>query len=103
MNSATAVVLVNSALAFVLAFAGILVVGALARYIAGSFGTDRASRIAAFGVAVGYALGSFSHSGRATFEGLPAISAALGAVAALVALWAWLLRKCVGELTDADD
>jgi hypothetical protein len=102
MNSAIAIVLVNSGLAFVSAFAGILLTGAFTRYVAGSFATDRTSRIAAFGVAVGYVFGHFSHSGPATIKELPAICTFLGAVAGLVAVWAWLLRKGAGELTDAD-
>jgi hypothetical protein len=103
MNPAISVVLVNSALAFVSAFAGILIIGALARYIGGAFTTDRASRIAAFGVAIGYVLGGSSHSGPVTVAGMPAISASLGAIAALVAAWAWLIRKRPGEMTEADD
>jgi len=80
MNS-IALVLMNSAIAFVLAVASILLVAAIARYAAGYFGSDKASRIAAFGVALGYALGHFPGSNAANFEQLPSICAPLGAVA----------------------
>jgi len=90
----------NSVAAFVLAFASTLFIGAIARYAAGYFASDRASRIAAFSVALGYAIGRFSHSGPATDA--PGISAALGAISALFAAWAWLLRRDAGEMTGAD-
>ena len=92
----------NSAIAFVLAFASTFFVGAISRYAGRFFVSDRASRIAAFGVALGFAIGRFSYSGPATVDDMPAISASLGAVAALVAVWAWLLRRVASELTDAD-
>jgi hypothetical protein len=95
------VVWVNSAIAFGLGFASILFIGAVARYGARYFASERASRIAAFSVAVGYALGHFSGTAT-TFEELPIVMAPLGAIGGLVALWAWLLRGRVGELTDTD-
>jgi len=101
MNS-IALVLMNSAIAFVLAVASILLVAAIARYAAGYFGSDKASRIAAFGVALGYALGHFPGSNAANFEQLPSICAPLGAVAGVIAAWAWLLRRGSEELVDAD-
>ena len=101
MYSPATVVLVNSAIAFALGFASILIVAAVARYVARYLASERASRIAAFGVAVGFSLGHFS--GRATtFQELPIIMAPLGAMAGLVAAWAWLLRTGVGELPDTD-
>jgi hypothetical protein len=101
MYSAVTVVWVNSAIAFGLGFASVLVVAAVARYGARYFASERASRIAAFSVAVGFALGHFS--GKATtFEELPIVMAPLGAMAGLVAAWAWLLRRGVGELSDID-
>ena len=93
----------NSLTAFVLAFASTAFIGMVARYAARYFASEKASRIAAFGVALGYALGRFSYSGAAAVEDVPAISAAFGAFAGLVAAWAWLLRRDVGELTGADD
>jgi hypothetical protein len=90
----------NSVVVFVLAFASTLFIGAIARYAASYFASDRASRIAAFGVALGYAIGRFSHSGPATDAA--DISAALGAIAALVAAWAWLIRKDAGEMGGLD-
>ena len=90
----------NSVTPFALAFASTLIIGAIARYAAGFFASDGASRVAAFGVTLGYALGRFSYSGPA--EDIPAISAALGAIAALAVVWAWLLRKGAGELTGVD-
>lgn len=92
----------NSVAAFLLAFASTLFMATIARYAAGYFASDRASRIAAFGVAIGFAIGHGSYSGPATADDLPAISAALGTIAALVAAWAWLLRKHAGEMTGAD-
>ena len=90
----------NSIAAFVVAFASTLFNGAIARYAAGYFASDRASRIAAFGIALGYAIGRFSHSGPAT--DVPGISTALGAMSALVAAWAWLLRTGARELSGSD-
>lgn len=48
----------DSVAAFVLAFASTFFIGTIARYAAGFFASDRASRIAAFGVALGYAIGA---------------------------------------------
>ena len=101
MYSAVTVVWLNSAIAFGLAFVSILFIAAVARYGARYFASERASRIAAFSVAAGYALGHFS--GTATrFEELPILMTPLGAIAGLIAAWAWLLRRGVGELTDTD-
>lgn len=102
MNSAIALVLLNPAIAFLLALASILLTAAIARYVAGSFASDRASRIGAFGVAIGYVLGHFPGVRVSNVEQLPAVSGLLGAIAALVVSWAWLLRKGAGEPTDAD-
>src|SRR5699024_10974397 len=52
----------NSGLAFAVGFASIAIIALIARYAAGFFATDKDSRIAAFGVAVGYALGHFPRS-----------------------------------------
>lgn len=101
MNS-IAFVLANAAVAFVLALASILIVAAIARYVAGYFGSDKASRIAAFSVALGYALGHFPGSSAATFDELPALCGPLGAIAGVIAVWAWLLRKSSDELIDVD-
>lgn len=92
----------NLMIAFVLAFASVLFNAAISRFVAGYFADDRASRIAGFSVAIGYALARYSSSGPVRVERLPDICAFLGAVAALVAAWAWLLRKRAVELTDAD-
>lgn len=101
MYSATTAVLVNSAIAFGLGFASTLFIAAVARYGARYFASERASRIAAFSVAVGFALGHFS--GKATtFAELPLVMAPLGAMAGLVAVSALLLRTGVGKLTDTD-
>jgi hypothetical protein len=102
MNSPIALVLVNSAIAFVLAFATIIIIAAIARYLAGSFASEKASRIAAFGVAIGYALGHFPGGTASTLGDLPAVSTPLGAVAGLITAWAWLLRKGGGELSDVE-
>jgi hypothetical protein len=101
MHSAGTVVWLNSAIAFGLGFVSILFIAAVARYGARYFASERASRVAGFSVAVGYALGHFS--GTATrIEELPIVMASLGAVAGLGASWAWLLRRGVHELTDTD-
>jgi hypothetical protein len=102
MKSPVGLVLLNSAIAFVVACASILVIAAIARYAAAYFASPRASRIAAFGIALGYALGHFPGASAATLEKLPAISAPLGAVAGLIAAWAWLLRRGERELIDVD-
>ena len=86
----------NSIIALVLAFASILIIAAVARY----FASDRSSRAAGFGVALGYAAGRYSYSGAATAVTLPAIAAGLGALVALVVAWALLLRKRTGELAE---
>lgn len=101
-NSSIALVAANSAIAFVLALASILIIAAIARYLAGSFASDRVSRIGAFGVAIGYVLGHFPGGKASTLEDLPAMSAPLGAVAGLILAWAWLLRKRSSELIDVD-
>lgn len=90
----------NSIIAFVLAFASILIIAAVARYAAGYFASDRSSRAAGFGVALGYAAGRYSYSGAATAETLPTIAAGLGVLLALVVAWALLLRKRTGELAE---
>src|SRR5690349_2336317 len=95
------IVLVNSAIAFGWSFASILFMAAVARYGARYFASERASRIAAFGVALGFALGHFDAKAT-TFDELPLIIAPLGALAGLVAAWAWLLRTGVGEFTDTN-
>jgi len=89
-------------IAFVLAFASVLFIAAISRFVAGYFTDDRASRIAGFSVALGYALGHFPGVRASTLEELTAVSATLGAVAGLFAAWAWLLRKSPGDLTDAE-
>jgi len=101
MNS-IAFVLANTGVAFVLALASILIVGVIARYAAGYFGSEKASRIAAFGVALGYALGHFPGSSAATFDELPALGGPLGTIAGIIAVWAWLLRKSSDELIDVN-
>jgi hypothetical protein len=90
----------NLVIPFALAFASTLIIGAIARYGAGFFACDRASRVAAFGVALGYAVGRFSYAGPA--KDMPSIAAALGAIAALIVAWAWLIRRGPGELTGVD-
>lgn len=102
MNTAIALVLVNSAIAFVLAFASILIIAAIARYLAAFFATGRAGRIGAFGVAVGYVVGHFPGGTASTLKQLPTISPLLGNIAGLIAAWAWLLKKGGGEVTDVD-
>ena len=102
MNPPVASVLINSALAIAGGFASIAIIALIARYAAGFFATDKGSRIAAFGVAVGYALGHFPRSSAASLDQLPEISAPLGAVVGLIAAWAWLLRRHRSELLDAD-
>ena len=102
MNSPITAVLTNSAIAFVLAGGTILIIAAIARYLGAIFASDRASRIAAFGVAIGYALGHFPRGKASTLGDLPAICAPLGAAAGLIVAWAWLLRKRGGELIDVE-
>lgn len=91
----------NSVASLVLAFASTLIIGAITRYAAGFFGSDRDSRVAAFCVALGYAIGHFSYAGPATGEDLPAIGAAVGSIAALLVVWFWLLRRSSDEPTGA--
>lgn len=97
MNSSVGLLL-NSAIAFVVACASVLVVAEIARFAAGYFASERASRIAAFGIALGYVLGHFSGASAATLEELPA----LGALAGLIGAWAWLLRRGERQLIDVD-
>jgi hypothetical protein len=101
MYSAATVVWLNSAIAFGLAFVSIVFIAAVALYGARYFTSERASRIAAFSVAVGYTLGHFG-STATRFEELPIVMAPIGALAGLVVAWAWLLRRRVGELTDTE-
>jgi cytochrome b len=102
MNSVISIMLVNSAIAFVMAFGMILFIAVVARYIAGVFASDAASRIAGFCVAIGYALGHFSDASAATMQELPSLGAPIGAIAGVIATWAWLIRKGANAPTDAD-
>jgi hypothetical protein len=85
--------------AFLSALVVTLIVGAIARFLAASFTTDSSARVVGFCVALGFSLGRFSYRGPATMQAAIAVSAIVGAVAALAVLWVWLLRKSDGELS----
>lgn len=79
--------------AFLSALLTTLATGAIARVVAGFFAMGSGVSVASFCVALGFALGRFSYSGPLTMDAGRALSAAAGAIVALVILWAWLLRK----------
>lgn len=69
--------------AFLSAFAATLIVGVLARFAAIIFTSERTARVAAFAIALGFALGRYSYSGPASVTVALALTACIGAVAAL--------------------
>lgn len=79
--------------AFLSALLATLAAGAIARAVAGFFAVGRSVSVAGFCVALGFALGRFSYSGPLAMDAARALSAAAGAIAALIVLWVWLLRK----------
>lgn len=81
------------ALAFLTGLLATLTAGAVARLVATLFTSHSSARIAGFCVALGFALGEFSHSGPTSREAALAVLTALGSLVALPLLWVWLLKK----------
>ncbi|WP_324807132.1 hypothetical protein SH584_11250 [Sphingomonas sp. LY29] len=87
--------------ALLMAFAGTIVVGVASRFLLDAFAASWPSRIAAFCIAIGFALGRFQWSGPASAALIP-LATAGGAVMALFALYLWLIRPLRSRGSDTD-
>jgi hypothetical protein len=79
-------------LAFLTAFMATALVGVVAKFGITYLFAHPSARIAAFCLALGFALGRYSYAGPLNQEALYAACAALGSLIALVVLWLWLLK-----------
>lgn len=78
---------------FLSALLGTAIVGAVAKFIIELFSVSHPARFGGFCVALGFALARYSYSGPIDGRLLDAVSAASGAVTALIALWCWLMAN----------
>lgn len=79
--------------AFLTALMGTALVGAVAKFIISLTSASQPARFGGFCVALGFALARYSYRGPIDGRLLDAVSAAIGAVIALVGLWYWLMTK----------